>query len=126
MESIGILAGGIAHNLNNMLTPMMLSLQILKGKFKDEQSQRLLTILEKNSQRSADLIKQVLSFSRGIEGERTPLEAKHLITEIEKVAKGTFPRNIEIITDIPKDLWVISGDATQLHQIIMNLCGECT
>ena len=122
MESIGILAGGIAHNLNNMLTPMMLSLQILKGKFKDEQSQKLLTILENNSQRSADLIKQVLSFSRGIEGERAPLEAKHLITEIEKVAKETFPRNIEIKTDIPEDLFTISGDVTQLHQVIMNLC----
>ncbi|MFZ3166858.1 MAG: PAS domain S-box protein [Candidatus Methanoperedens sp.] len=122
MESIGILAGGIAHNLNNMLTPMMLSLQILKGKFTDQQSQKLLTILENNSQRSADLIKQVLSFSRGIEGERTPLEAKHLITEIEKVAKETFPRNIEIRTDIHKDLLTISGDVTQLHQVIMNLC----
>ncbi|MFZ3169385.1 MAG: ATP-binding protein [Candidatus Methanoperedens sp.] len=122
MESIGILAGGIAHNLNNMLTPMMLSLQILKGKFTDQQSQRLLAILEKNSQRSADLIKQVLSFSRGVEGERTPLEAKHLITEIEKVAKETFPRNIEIKTDIPENLFTISGDVTQLHQVIMNLC----
>ena len=122
MESIGILAGGIAHNLNNMLTPMMLSLQILKGKFKDEQSRKLLTILEQNSQRSADLIKQVLSFSGGIEGERAPLEAKHLITEIEKVANETFPRNIEIRTDIPENLLTISGDVTQLHQVIMNLC----
>ncbi len=82
MESIGTLAGGIAHDLNNMLTPMMMSLQLLKGKFKDEQSQKLLTILEQNSQRGADLIKQVLSFARGVEGERTPLQAKHLITEI--------------------------------------------
>ncbi|CAG0982858.1 partial two-component system, cell cycle sensor histidine kinase and response regulator CckA, partial [Methanosarcinales archaeon] len=122
MESIGILAGGIAHNLNNMLTPIMLSLQILKGKFKDEQSQRLLTILENNSQRSADLIKQVLLFSRGIDGERTPLQPKHLIIEIEKVARETFPRNIEIRTDIPENLFTISGDITQLHQVIMNLC----
>ncbi len=122
MESIGTLAGGIAHDLNNVLTPMMLSLQILKEKFKDEQSQKLLTILEKNSQRGADLIKQVLSFARGVEGERNPLAAKHLISEIEKIAKETFPRNIEIRTDIPKDLFTISGDATQLHQVIMNLC----
>ncbi|MCX9012389.1 MAG: ATP-binding protein [Candidatus Methanoperedens sp.] len=122
MESIGILAGGIAHNLNNMLTPMMLSLQMLKGKFKDEQSQKLLTILEHNSQRGADLIKQVLSFSRGIEGERNPLQVVHIITEIEKIAKETFPRNIEIRTDIQKDLFTISGDVTQLHQVIMNLC----
>ncbi|WP_143311586.1 PAS domain S-box protein [Candidatus Methanoperedens nitroreducens] len=122
MESIGILAGGMAHNLNNMLTPMMMSLQILKGKFTDEHSQKLLNILENNSQRSADLIKQVLSFSRGVEGQRTPLQAKHLISEIEKIAKEIFPRNIEIRTDIQKDLFTISGDATQLHQVIINLC----
>jgi two-component system cell cycle sensor histidine kinase/response regulator CckA len=121
IESIGTLAGGIAHDLNNMLTPIMLSLQILKEKYKDEQSQKLLTILENNSQRGADLIKQVLSFARGVEGERTPLQAKHIINEIEKVAKETFPRNIEIRTDIKKDLLAISGDATQLNQVIMNL-----
>ena len=122
MESIGTLAGGIAHDLNNMLTPIMMSLQMFKEKYKDEQSQRLLNILENNSQRSADLIKQVLSFARGVEGERNPLAAKHIITEIEKISKETFPRNIEIRTDIPKDLFTISGDATQLHQVIMNLC----
>ncbi|MFZ3166859.1 MAG: PAS domain S-box protein [Candidatus Methanoperedens sp.] len=122
IESIGTLAGGIAHDLNNVLTPIVLSLQMLKEKFKDEQSQRLLTILENNSQRGANLIKQVLSFARGVEGERNPLAAKHVIREIEKVLKETFPRSIEIRTDIQKDLFTISGDATQLHQVLMNLC----
>jgi PAS domain S-box-containing protein len=122
MESIGTLAGGIAHDLNNILTPMMLSLQMLKGKFTDEQSQKLLTVLEQNSQRGANLIKQVMSFARGIEGERKPLQVTHLISEIEKIAKETFPRGIEIRTDLQKDLFTISGDATQLHQVIMNLC----
>ncbi len=122
MESIGTLAGGIAHDLNNMLTPIMLSLQMLKEKFKDESSQKLLTILENNSQRGAGLIKQVLSFARGVEGERKSLEITHIISEIEKIAKNTFPRNIEIQTDMKKDLYTISGDATQLHQVIMNLC----
>ncbi|HEY9245854.1 MAG TPA: PAS domain S-box protein, partial [Candidatus Methanoperedens sp.] len=122
MESIGTLSSGIAHDLNNILTPMMLSLQLLKEKFKDEQSQKLLTILEQNSQRGADLIKQVLSFSRGVEGERNPLSAKHLLAEIERIIKETFPRNIEITIDIQNDLFIISGDVTQLHQVIMNLC----
>jgi two-component system cell cycle sensor histidine kinase/response regulator CckA len=122
MESIGTLAGGIAHDLNNMLTPIMLSLQMLKEKFKDEQSKKLLTILEKNSQRGADLIKQVLSFSRGLEGERNPLKVGHIITEVENIAKETFPRDIELRTDVPDDLFTISGDVTQLHQVIMNLC----
>ncbi|MDL5502687.1 MAG: histidine kinase dimerization/phospho-acceptor domain-containing protein, partial [Candidatus Methanoperedens sp.] len=80
MESIGTLAGGIAHDLNNLLTPIMLSLQILKEKLKDEQSQKLLSILENNSQRGANLIKQVLSFARGVEGERNSLQVKHIIS----------------------------------------------
>ncbi len=122
MESIGTLAGGIAHDLNNLLTPIMLSLQLLQRKLKDEESQKLLTILEQNSQRGANLIKQVLSFARGVEGERKPLQVKHIITEIERIAKETFPRNIDIRTDIQKDLFIVSGDATQLHQVIMNLC----
>ncbi|MCE8425660.1 MAG: PAS domain S-box protein [Candidatus Methanoperedens sp.] len=122
MESIGTLAGGIAHDLNNVLTPIMLSVQLLKDKYMDEECQKLLDMLDRNTKRGADLIKQVLSFARGVEGERNPLHAKHIITEIEKVAKETFPRNIEIKTEIPKDLWIISGDATQLHQVIMNLC----
>lgn len=122
MESIGTLAGGIAHDLNNMLTPMMLSVQILKEKFKDEQSQKLLTILEKNSRRGADMIKQVLLFSRGFEGERTPIQVKQLIFEIETIAKETFPENIEIRTDIQQDLFTTSGDFTQLHQVLVNLC----
>jgi PAS domain S-box-containing protein len=122
MESIGTLAGGIAHDLNNVLTPIMLSLQMLEEKFKDEQSQKLLTILERNLLRGSNLIKQVMSFARGIEGERKPLQAAHIISEVEKVAKETFNKNIEIKTDIARDLFTISGDATQLHQVIMNLC----
>jgi two-component system cell cycle sensor histidine kinase/response regulator CckA len=122
MEGIGTLASGIAHDLNNVLTPIMLSLQMLDEKFKDEQSQKLLTILERNLQRGSNLIKQVMSFARGIEGERKPLQVTHVISEIERVIKETFPRNIEIHTDLLKDLWTISGDSTQLHQVIMNLC----
>jgi two-component system cell cycle sensor histidine kinase/response regulator CckA len=122
MESIGTLASGIAHDLNNVLTPMMMSLHLLKEKHKDEQSQKLYNILEKNSERGANLIKQVLSFARGVEGERKPLQIMNHISEIEKILKETLPRNIEIRTDIQKDLFTISGDATQLHQVIMNLC----
>ena len=123
MESIGTLASGIAHDLNNALTPILGAVQLLAHKLPDEQSQRLLTILEKNTKRSAAFVKQVLSFARGVEGERTTLQVGYLILEIEQIAKQTFSRAIEIFADIPLlDLWTISGDATQLHQVLMNLC----
>jgi two-component system, cell cycle sensor histidine kinase and response regulator CckA len=123
MESLGTLASGIAHDLNNALTPIMMTVQLLETKLLDEQSQEWLSILETNVKRGADLVKQVLSFSRGLEGQHTSLEVKQLIAEIEQIAKQTFSRAIEVHTDLPtENLWHISGDATQLHQVLMNLC----
>ncbi len=123
MESIGTLASGIAHDLNNTLAPIMMSVQLLKQKLQDQQSQQILTTLENNTKRSADLVKQVLSFARGIEGKQTTLQVEQLIWEIEQIAKQTFFRAVESRTHIPKqDLWTICGDATQLHQVLINLC----
>ncbi len=123
MESIGTLASGIAHDLNNALTPIMMTAQLLQTKSLDEQSKEWLSIMENNVRRGADLVKQVLSFSRGFEGKRTPLQVKHLILEIERIAKQTFSKAIEVCTDLPtQKLWTILGNATQLHQVLMNLC----
>lgn len=123
MESIGTLAGGIAHDLNNVLTPILAAVQILQMVVFDDRSQRILDLLETNTKRGADLIKQVLSFARGIEGQRTLIQVGHLIREIEKIAKETFPKSINIHTDIRvAELWPVYGDATQLHQVLMNLC----
>ncbi len=122
MESIGTLASGIAHDINNVLSPIMLSLQLLQEKFTDDRSQKLIGIIERSAQRGASLIKQVQSFARGVEGERKALQVMYLISEIRQLAKETFPRNIEVKADISNDLWMIYGDATQLHQVIMNLC----
>jgi two-component system cell cycle sensor histidine kinase/response regulator CckA len=122
LEGLGTLAGGIAHDLNNVLTPVMLSVQILKEKFTDEQSQKLLDILERNTQRGADLIKQVLSFARGVNGDRKNIQVTHLIYEIKKVIQETFPKSIEVRIKVSNDFMAVSGDVTQLHQVLMNLC----
>ncbi|BCL33673.1 response regulator [Nostoc sp. MS1] len=124
LESIGTLASGIAHDLNNILTPILAGAQLLPLKFPDadERTQHLLEILEINAKRGADLVKQVLSFARGVEGKRITLQLKHLIVEVIKILKETFPKSIEVYTDIPNNLWMVSGDSTQLHQVLMNLC----
>lgn len=122
LESLGTLAGGIAHDLNNVLAPILLSVEILKNRFPDEKSLKILTSIEGSAQRGADIVRQVLAFARGVEGDRQELQLKHLIREIVQIAKGTFPKSIEIILNIPKDLWAISGDATQLQQVLLNLC----
>ncbi len=122
MESIGTLASGIAHDINNVLTPIMLSQEMLQEKLADEESQRLLNAIKRSTQRGANLMSQIMSFAKGVEGERMALQMTNIISEIEKIAKETFPRNIEIRIDMPENLWTISGDSTQLHQVIMNLC----
>ncbi|MDX2032759.1 MAG: PAS domain S-box protein [Blastocatellia bacterium] len=122
MESIGTLAGGIAHDLNNVLSPIMMAMQLLQARWQDEDSQRILSVLISNVERGADMVKQVLSFARGTSGERVALQPVHLIKEIVKIMKETFPKSIEIRFQVPADLWMVNGDATQLHQVLMNLC----
>ncbi|MFZ3170267.1 MAG: PAS domain S-box protein [Candidatus Methanoperedens sp.] len=122
MDSLGTLAGGIAHDLNNILTPIMLSLQILKEECPDEDKRKMVDILERNTMRGADLIKQVLLFARGAEGERRTVQVAYLISEIGKVTKETFPKSIEVRFSICTGLWEVTGDATQLYQVLMNLC----
>ena len=121
MESIGTLAGGIAHDLNNVLAPIMMSVEILKEKFKDPQSQRMLTVMESSAKRGADMVKQVLTFARGVDGERVLLQTRHLIKEVAKIVSETFPKTIQLKTNLAESLWPIMGDATQLHQVLVNL-----
>ncbi|MDZ8227674.1 MULTISPECIES: response regulator [unclassified Nostoc] len=122
LESIGTLASGIAHDLNNILAPILMTAQLLEIQIHDERSRRLLQILITNAKRGATLVKQVLSFTRGIEGDRTILQLKHLIVEIQQIIRETFPKSIEVSTQISPNLWPVCGDATQLHQVLMNLC----
>jgi PAS domain S-box-containing protein len=122
MDSIGTLAGGIAHDLNNVLSPILMSVQMLKEKFRDDQSQRMLTVLESSAKRGADMVKQVLTFARGVDGERVLLQVRHLIKEMVKIIGETFPKNIQVKTNVPDTLWTLTGDATQLHQVLLNLC----
>lgn len=122
MESIGTLAGGIAHDLNNLLSPILMATQLLQLKVQDDASLKMLDILQTNAQRGSEMIKQILSFARGVSGERVTVQLKHLIKEITKILKETFPKSIEISFKINEDLWLVTGDATQLHQVLMNLC----
>ena len=124
LESIGTLSGGIAHDLNNILTPILAISQLLPLTIPqaDEQTGHLFDVLENSAKRGATLVKQVLSFARGVQGDRTPLQVKHIISEIKDFARNTFPKSIEIQVGLPDDLRLISADATQIHQVLMNLC----
>ena len=122
MESIGTLAGGIAHDLNNILAPIMMSIDILKMTATDPQSQNILETIGISANRGADIVRQVLSFARGLEGQRVEIQPKHLFKEVENIIKDTFPKDIRLHFSIPADSWLILGDPTQVHQILLNLC----
>ena len=122
MESVGMLAGGIAHDLNNILTPIMMSIEILNTTTKDPEDKSILEIIEASAKRGADIVRQVLSFARGLEGERIEVEPNHLMRELESIIKDTFPKDIRLQFSVPNDTWTILGDPTQVHQILLNLC----
>ncbi len=122
LESLGTLASGIAHDLNNVLTPIMLGVQILQLRFTDENSQRILEVLRLSAERGGEMVKQVLSFAQGIEGQKITLQPIYFIKEILKMLRETLPENITVRHVLPPDIGAINGDATQLHQVLMNLC----
>lgn len=124
LESLGTLASGIAHDFNNLLTPILAISQLLPLKLPDldEQNQQLLKILEDNTKRGADLVKQILVFARGGEGKRVPLQISHLLSEILQMVRQTFSPAIEIQANLStSDLEIVSADPTQLHQVLVNL-----
>jgi PAS domain S-box-containing protein len=122
MESIGTLAGGIAHDLNNLLAPIVMGVGLLKFKAPDEASQRIIATIERSAQRGTNLVKQVLSFARGVEGARVTVHLSHLVREIQEFVQSTFPKNIVFGATVPKDAWLVHGDPTQLNQVLLNLC----
>lgn len=124
LESIGTLASGLAHDLNNILTPILATSQLLQMRLPDldERNQQLLKIVEANAKRGAALIKQVLLFARGVEGEQVVLRLEPLILETQQIVQETFPKSIRTEVNIVPQLWTMTGNATQLHQVLMNLC----
>ncbi len=121
MESIGTLAGGIAHDFNNLLTPIIMSAGLLKHEGNDKESQQMLTTIDLCARRGASLVKQVLTFARGVEGSRIALNVGLIVNEIEAITANTFPKNIEFNSDIPREVPLVLGDRTQLEQVLLNL-----
>jgi two-component system cell cycle sensor histidine kinase/response regulator CckA len=120
LESIGTLAGGIAHDLNNVLAPVLMSLEMLR-ELAGPRGTDLIDSLEGNVKRGADLIRQVLTFARGLDGKRESLDVAAVVRDVERFARDTFPRSITIEGPAEGRIAMVVGDSTQLHQVVMNL-----
>ena len=120
LQSIGTLAGGIAHDLNNAIAPIMMSLEILKLAYPDEP--QTLSDIEVSAKRAADMVRQLLTFAKGMEGKRVSVQTNHLLRELVNIMKSTFPKNIQFEVKCDPDIPTVFGDATQIHQVLLNLC----
>jgi PAS domain S-box-containing protein len=122
LESLGTLAGGIAHDLNNVLTPIMMSIELLTLDETNKDRLEVLATIRSSARRGANMVKQVLSFARGVEGRHLDVRVTHLLRDVAKIANDTFLKSIQVSTVIPADLRTVSGDPTQLEQVLLNLC----
>jgi PAS domain S-box-containing protein len=123
MEAIGTLAGGVAHDLNNILAPVLMTAELLSARATNDRDRELLRLMAQGAQRAADTVRQLLLFSRGAEGQRGIVQPRHLLKEMAGIMRETFPRDLNIVEEPgPENPWPVIADATQLHQVLMNLC----
>ncbi|MEI8341625.1 MAG: ATP-binding protein, partial [Verrucomicrobiota bacterium] len=122
MESIGTLAGGIAHDLNNILAPILMGCELLEMDLPAQKKREMVANMQACAERGSEIVKQVLSFARGSEGNRSPVQPRHLIKDIAKIITETFPKNIRLFQRLDSPLMEIVCDPTQIHQVLLNLC----
>lgn len=122
LESIGTVAAGIAHDLNNVLAPILMSIGPLLAEETNTERRDMLAMIEASAQRGADMIKQVLSFARGMETRRIPVDLGRLIGDVGKILNETFPKNIGLEIRRDPALWPLHADPTQIQQVLLNLC----
>ncbi len=122
LEGIGLLASGIAHDLNNVLTPVLMGCEYLRAQVASDDAREFIQLIEDSGKRGAGLVKQILSFGRGLSGGSAHIDPRHIVDEVVAMALATFPKNIEISSDAPVATWSVEADASQVHQVILNLC----
>jgi len=122
LESIGMIAAGITHDLNNVLAPIGMAASLLRDRLSSTGDLRLIDTLEKCADRGAGLVRQILGFVHGIGTEPSVVQAKHLLRDITEIITETFPKSIVLNEEVPNDLWPVLANPTQIHQVLLNLC----
>lgn len=122
MENIGLLAAGIAHDLNNVLAPMLMAAPMLREWVSEPAGLRMIDLLERSAERGSGLVRQILAFAQGVSSEHRLVQVKAVLREIIAVIAGTFPKTITLEESIPAELWPVKASPIQMHQVLLNLC----
>ena len=122
LESLGALVSGIAHDLNNALTPVLIGANILRNEALSPSAESILGTMESSAKHGAEMVRQMLAFARGGDSGKTLIHVDHLVKEMGKIITDTFPKNIECHIEVGANCSPVSGAPTQLHQVLMNLC----
>jgi len=122
LESLGALVGGIAHDLNNTLVPVIIGVEILQRENLSPDAQSMVRTMEASARRSAEMVKQMMIFARGGEAGKSVVHPDRLIKEMSKIISETFPKSIQCRSSVEKSSWSVFGVSTQLHQVLLNLC----
>ena len=127
MEALGTLAGGIAHDFNNILGVILGYAELIESSAEPESGlDRRVKEISRAGKRARDLVTQILNFSRQGPQERHSMTLSPLIKEALKLLRSSVPSNIEIISRIETDRDHVMADPTQMHQILLNLCGNAS
>lgn len=121
-ECIGTLAGGIAHDLNNILQPISIALDLFRGRLADGDSQELLGMVDSNLRRATELVRQILTFTSGVQVEREPVDVSHLFQGVSNFIRQAFPKTIRFEVSSPEKIPPVLADHTQMEQVLLNLC----
>jgi len=121
-ECIGTLAGGIAHDLNNILQPISIALDLFRSRLPDDDSQELFDAVDSNLRRATELVRQILTFTSGVRAERVIAEAATLLSEVSNFVRQAFPKTIQFEAVTPQRVSPFVCDPTQIEQVLLNLC----
>lgn len=122
LESVGTLASGIAHDLNNILSPILMGVDLLETVVEDADTLESIAMMKESAHRGSDTVRQLLTFARGADTQKGPVQPRHLLKEITRLVQQTFPKNIQIYSDTSGQPVTVLADPSQLHQVLMNLC----
>ena len=122
METMGTLASGIAHDLNNVLAPVLMAIELLKEQASTTEAEATVGLLHNSAMRAANIVRQLLTFARGTDTAPTGVDTRYLLAELSKMVERTFPGTSGSAAWYPDGVWQVYADATQVHQLLLNLC----